>query len=247
MGAPLLVEFFHSLPEEAIRETPDLPSSRQEGALESAPRKPATGGKARRRAAIHVFCKQVQDRYNEGTLLRVLTAGDVDTRRAAVFALGLLGSQAVNEALAGCLHDEDEEVARLAGDALWTLWFRGSSPAHSDELHRLVRLRDPEKLLAALDDLIARAPNFAEAINQRAIVHFRLERYDRSAADCETVLKLNPHHFGAQSGLGQCYLRLRKNRAALRAFRVALRINPRLDGIAEAVRELENSLGDEGR
>ena len=29
MGAPLLVEFFHSLPEEAVRDTPDLPASRQ--------------------------------------------------------------------------------------------------------------------------------------------------------------------------------------------------------------------------
>jgi tetratricopeptide (TPR) repeat protein len=99
----------------------------------------------------------------------------------------------------------------------------------------------------SLNDLIRTAPGFAEAYNQRAILHFRLEQYDRSVADCQAVLRLNPHHFGAQAGLGQCYLRLRRHRAALRAFRVALRINPHLDGIAETVRALENALGEEGR
>src|SRR5262249_38094166 len=149
--------------------------------------------------------------------------------------------------LASCLHDEDEEVAKLAADALWTVWFRGDNSALSDELHRLVRARDPKKALEGLSDLIARAPQFAEVYNQRAIMHFRLEQYDRSASDCESTLKLNPQHFGAQAGLGQCLLKLRKHRAALRAFKIALRINPRLEGIAEAVRTLENTLGDEGR
>jgi tetratricopeptide (TPR) repeat protein len=243
MGTPLLVEFFSALPEDAVQEAPDLPASRSAD-RDGQARKPAAGGKARRRAAVHVFCKQVQERYTEGTLLRLLQIGDASSRRACIFALGLLGTMAVNEALTVCLHDEDEEAARLASDALWTLWFRGDSSPHSDELHRLVRSRDPEKVLAGLNDLIARAPHFAEVHNQRAIVHFRLEKYDRSATDCEAALKLNPHHFGAQAGLGQCYLRLRKHRAALRAFKVALRINPRLEGVAEAVRTLENTLGE---
>jgi len=248
MGAPLLVEFFTALPDDAVQEAPDLPLSRSPEPDEPA-RKPATGGKARRRAAVHIFCKQVQERYTEGTLLRLLHMGDVATRQAAVYALGMLGSMAVNEPLAVCLHDEDEEVARLAADALWTLWFRGDSSAHSDELHRLVRSRDAEKTLAGLNDLIGRAPKFAEAYNQRAIIEFRMEQFDRSATDCETAVKLNPHHFGAQAGLGQCYMKLRRHRAALRAFKIALRINPRLEGIAEAVRSLENTLGDssEGR
>src|SRR3954468_13339931 len=123
MGTPLLVEFFSALPEDAVQEAPDLPVSRSAD-RDSSARKPATGGKARRRAAVHVFCKQVQERYTEGTLLRLLQIGDVATRRAAAFALGQLGTMAVNEALAGALHDEDEEAARLACDGLWTLWFR---------------------------------------------------------------------------------------------------------------------------
>jgi tetratricopeptide (TPR) repeat protein len=247
MSTPLLVEFFLALPEEAIRDVPGRPIQRQFEEGDGATRRPAAGGTAKRRAAVHVFCKRVQERYTEGTLLRLLQASDVASRRAAVYALGLLGSPAVNESLAGCLHDPDEEVARLATDALWSLWFRGDDAAHSDALHRLVRQDDMEKLLAGLTDLLERAPRFAEVYNQRAIAHFRLRQFERSAADCESVLKLNPHHFGAQAGLGQCCLQLRRHRAALRAFRVALRINPRLEGVAEAVRVLENRLGEDGR
>ncbi len=40
---------------------------------------------------------------------------------------------------------------------------------------------------------------------------------------------------------------MRKHRAALKAFRNALRINPYMDGVAETIRALENALGEEGR
>jgi len=250
MSAPLLVEFFTALPEDALRGGFDRPPTRLVEEQEpNGPRRQhnATTGKARQRAAVHVFCKQVREKYTEATLLRLLEIGAPIVRRGAVFALGLLGSPAVNEAIAGRLHDEDEDVAVQAAEALWMLWFRGDNPGQNDELYRVLRERDRHKALAALDALIARAPRFAEAYNQRAILYFRLGQYDRSAADCQSVLRLNPHHFGAQSGLGQCYLRMRRNRAALRAFQVALRINPRLDGVAQAVKALENTLGEEGR
>jgi tetratricopeptide (TPR) repeat protein len=249
MSTPLLVEFFTALPEDARRGLSEPPISRPETDTEARPsaKSKSSGGKARRRAAIHIFSKQVQERYTEGTLLRLLQSSDVTCRRAAAFALGLLGSPAVNDALAVCLHDEDEETARMAAEALWNLWFRGDNPGHSDELYRLMQMRDRDKALAGLSELIVRAPRFAEVYNQRAILYFRSEQYDRAAADCEAVLRLNPHHFGAQAGLGQCYLRMRKHRAALKAFRIALRIHPRLEGIAETVRALENTLGEEGR
>ena len=55
-----------------------------------------------------------------------------------------------------------------------------------------MRLRDRDKAVAGLDLLVQKAPRFAEAYNQRAILHFRLKQYDRSIADCEKTLQLNP-------------------------------------------------------
>ncbi len=47
--------------------------------------------------------------------------------------------------------------------------------------------------------------------------------------------------------MAQSYMQLRKHKAALKAFRTALRLNPNLGGVAETIRALENALGEEGR
>jgi tetratricopeptide (TPR) repeat protein len=149
------------------------------------------------------------------------------------------------------LHDDDPTVRQLASDALWSLWFR-ASPDYLEELQRLVGLaasdeNDAETLQAGFDDLIRNAPDFAEAYNQRAIFHFRRGEYGRAIKDCERTLKLNPQHFGAAGGLAQCYLKQRKLRHALRAYRRSFRINPNLDGVRQAILSLEKTLGEEGK
>ncbi|HTU89115.1 MAG TPA: tetratricopeptide repeat protein [Gemmataceae bacterium] len=222
MGNCLLVEFYQQIPEG-----------------------PHAKPKVTRKEAVDVFKHRVAERYNEGTLLRLLTNGDSQSRRAALLALSLLGTLDACAGIAACLHDDDSETAQKAADTLWTLWFRGDSPANNQELQRLVRLRDHDKALAGIDALIERSPEFAEAYNQRAIMYFRQKKFDRTVADCQKALELNPYHFGAQAGLGQCYLQMRKHRAALKAFRAALRLNPRMDGVAETIRALEKALGDE--
>jgi tetratricopeptide (TPR) repeat protein len=228
MSNSLLVEFYNRLPEARTSEDPEKE-------------------KRKRKTDLEKFKASVEERYSEGTLLRLLSSPHNITRRAAVLALGLVGTMESNPALAVRLHDEDADLARMAADAMWSIWFRGDSPENVEELHRLVRLRDREKALSCLDHLVKRAPEFAEAFNQRAVVLFRLKQFERSIADCERTLQLNPFHFGAQAGMGQGLLQLRKHRAALKAFRNALRTNPQLEGIAETIRSLEKALGEEGR
>ncbi|MBL8867233.1 MAG: tetratricopeptide repeat protein, partial [Planctomycetia bacterium] len=112
-------------------------------------------------------------------------------------------------------------------------------------LQQAMQLGDFAQTLAALDDLIREAPEFAEAYNQRAILLFRRGEFARSAADCKAVLRMNPYHFGAAAGMGQCYLKMNKPRAALRAFRQALELNPALVDLRDAVQALRQALGEE--
>lgn len=226
MSNSLLVEYYLQIPE----------GRRSEGR----PRKA-------HKVAIEVFKQRTAARYSEGTLLRLVENGDNLSRRAALFALGLLGTMNACAGIAARLHDEERQTAQMAADTLWTIWFRGDRPANNQELQRLARLRQRDKALAGLNALIARAPEFAEAYNQRAILYFRLKKLECAIADCEKTLELNPYHFGAQAGLGQCYLQMRKHRAALKAFRAALRLNPHMNGVAETIRALENALGEEER
>lgn len=229
MKTPLLLLFYQEMPRQGRR------------------------GKHRkvRRQDLNTFQRKVLARYNEATLEKLLTHSDAEVRQAAVLALGQLGTMAVNGALAARLGDEDNKVRDLAGDALWSIWFRADSSENNDELQRLMRLplkadTAPE-VLTGYTALIARAPHFAEAYNQRAIVLFRLGEFSQAIADCDKVLRLNPYHFGAASGLAQCYVKQKKFRAALRSYRRAYRIHPFLDGVKQVIASLERMLGEEGK
>ena len=233
MTTALLLGFYQDLPERAAGES-------------------ASAWQRRYEAGLDKFQQKVLARYSEGTLERLLDATHSQTRQAAVLALGLCGSMTNNRALAGMLHDEDPAVRQMASEALWSIWFRAGAPEHCDELQRLVGLAssketDLDALLPGFDDLIKQAPDFAEAYNQRAIIYFRLGHIAKSIKDCERALKLNPHHFGAAGGMAQGYLKQRKLRAALRAYRRSFRINPNLDGVRQAILSLERTLGEEGK
>jgi tetratricopeptide (TPR) repeat protein len=194
---------------------------------------------------VQKFKDEVRDKYSEGTLARLLSADDVRTRRAAALALGLVGTMGCNQQLAARLRDDDVLVQRLASDALWEVWFRGGSNEENWALQQAVREAEPAAKKAALDDLVVRAPEFAEARNQRAIWYFKQGQYPKAIADCEVVLRLNPVHFGAAAGMGQCFLKLKKPRAALRAFRQALDINPTLEHLHDTIRALREALDSE--
>lgn len=203
------------------------------------------------RKALQKYQRATQARYSEATLERLLHSADAPSRRAAVLALGLFGTMHVNLSLASRLHDEDAGVSEFAADALWSIWFRADSDENNRELQRLIRLdvttETGDDVLAAFDALVKKAPRFAEAFNQRAIVHFRLGEFGKAVLDCEKTLRLNPVHFGAASGMAQSFMKQRKLRAALRSYRRAYRINPGIDGISDVINSLEKTLGEEGK
>ena len=63
-------------------------------------------------------------------------------------------------------------VQRFASDSLWEIWFRGGTTDQNWSLQQAIRKGDPNTTRLALDELITRAPEFAEAYNQRAISFF---------------------------------------------------------------------------
>jgi tetratricopeptide (TPR) repeat protein len=191
---------------------------------------------------IEAFQRRVLARYAEGTLARALQMGDIQERRAAVLALGLVGGYQVNQAVGRALRDPDPAVRSLADNALWAIWFRADSPENNETLEQvrtLITRKRPDLATELATRLITRSPRFAEAYNQRAIALFMMEKFDESAADCRRVLELNPYHFGALGGLGQCYLRLNLRREALKTYRRALKLQPYSEGLREFVSTLE--------
>jgi tetratricopeptide (TPR) repeat protein len=203
------------------------------------------------RKALSRFRRAVEARYSEATLERLLCAPCAEVRQATLLAMRLLGSIQANAAVAARLHDEDPTVRELAADALWSIWQRGDTPEHNKDLQRLVQRiaaeEDAAEILAGFDALIRKAPRFAEAYNQRAVFHYHRGDYAKAITDCEKTLRLNPYHYGAASGMGQCFMKQKKLRAALRVYRRAARINPNLESVRDTILSLERMLGEEGK
>ncbi|MBI2806373.1 MAG: tetratricopeptide repeat protein [Planctomycetes bacterium] len=232
MVQPLILQYYQLLPEHRHEDEPS-DWSRQY------------------RKTLLKYKRAVEARYLESTLERLLSAEDAEVRQASILALGLTGTMKVNPSLAKCLRDDDPVARQLAAEALWSLWQRSDTPENNHELQRLAQLvvaeANAEEIFAGFDALIRKAPRFAEAYNQRAIFYYHRGEYARAVADCEKALRLNPCHFGAASGMGQCFMKQKKLRAALRVYRRANRINPNLETVREAIQSLERMLGEEGK
>jgi len=197
------------------------------------------------------FRDRVAARYNEGTLCRILSlSADVAARRAAVISLGILGSfDQSNTALGRALSDRDMAVRSMAEDALWAIWFRADTPEHNHILDTVRLAIGREQLVQAemlVTRLIAAAPNFAEAYNQRAIIYFHQGRFAESVQDCQRALSRNPYHFGAVSGMAQCQLQLKRPHDALKSLRRALKLQPYHTSLRETIGILESEIEPDG-
>jgi len=95
--------------------------------------------------------------------------------------------------------------------------------------------------LTALTD---HAPDFAEGWNARATAFFLAEEFGLALADIEQVLVLNPHHFGALSGVGVMFEQLGDPQLALDAMRAAQQINPHREPVNNAIERLQAQLGE---
>jgi tetratricopeptide (TPR) repeat protein len=191
---------------------------------------------------LEEFQRSIDSSYTEASLTSLASGHDINTRRAAVLALGLSGTFKCNASVARRLKDSDPTVRSLAARSLWAIWRRGDTPQQSAALRDLQSLIEREKFDDAIREatrLIDSAPGFAEAYNQRAIAHFFAGRLAKSADDCRRVLERNPYHFGALDGLAQCQLGLDQRADAIRTFRRSLELQPHSDDLREIIARLE--------
>jgi tetratricopeptide (TPR) repeat protein len=194
------------------------------------------------------FIRDVSQRYSLATLQRLLERGGPILRRAAALSIGFLGDFTHNSVLGRALHDNDRAVRLLADNSIRQLWHRDGNIRQQQQLRLAVRLNHSQQhgeALLVASTLIAEAPWFAEAWNQRAIAHFAAKRFEDSANDCHQTLELNSYHFGAVVGMAHCYLEMEDPFAALECFRRSVKLNPDLEDVRVQIDYLERSL--EGR
>ena len=129
---------------------------------------------------------------------------------------------------------------------IWEIWTGNDDVTLFSLMAQGIALMNNQRLGEALqvfDDLVEIAPNYAEAWNKRATVHFLLGNLADSIADVDATLELEPRHFGALSGLGQIEMQRGDPEAALSAFEAALQVHPHLPGTLGVIRQLRRNLG----
>ncbi len=144
--------------------------------------------------------------------------------------------------------EKGQKAGNEITDQIWEIWRESSD----DEINNLMyagvsamatgRLRRAERIF---DEIVYKAPEFAEGWNKRATIYYFLREYQKSAADVRQTLLLEPRHFGATAGLGLIFLSLDYYESALEAFQQALDINPHLTGPKQQIKRLEDYLNDD--
>src|SRR5436190_14244057 len=192
-----------------------------------------------------MFMKRVARRYTNQTLERLVSVGDYVTRRAAVLSLSLMSDYSSNAVLGRALVDRDRGVRTIAESGIRELWCRIGSRQQQDMLREVGELNDQRVHTQAArlaTELIHNSPWIAEAWCQRGTAYYHLGQYDAAIRDCHQALEINPYHFTAAAGMGQCYMLQDNPVAALEAFRRALRLNPGLEEVRAQVVRLQRSL-----
>ena len=171
-------------------------------------------------------------------------------RQRAAMNLAVVGRMQDVPALLSALRDRDGQVREMAERAVWAIWSRSGDSKVDGLFKQGLEQMDQDRLdeaIATFTRVIKLKPDFAEGWNKRATAYYFAGDYRRSLKDCDEVIKRNPVHFGALAGYGQIYVRLDRPEKALEYFRRALAVNPNLEGVENAVEELESLLAERSR
>ncbi len=142
----------------------------------------------------------------------------------------------------------DDTSAKAIEERIWALWVISRSDTTNLLMTRVrtaIEAHDIDLALKLLDSIIKIKPDYVEAWNRRATLYYMKKDYGRALADIREVLKREPRHFGALSGLGLILQDIGDDKQALEVYRRALAVYPRLQRIPDIVKTLKDKV--EGR
>lgn len=140
---------------------------------------------------------------------------------------------------------DDPMKVGAAEQAIWEIWMESGDQETDDLLQQGAMQMQIQQFGAALsmfNTVIAERPEFAEGWNKRATLYYLMGELDRSIADCEKVLALEPRHFGALFGLGLIYAAKQDEAKAIASLERALMVHPHLGNAVEFITKLKARL-----
>ena len=142
----------------------------------------------------------------------------------------------------------DDTVAKAIEERIWALWVVSRSDTANLLMSRVktaIEAQDTDLAFELLGSIVKIKPDYIEAWNRRATLYYMKKDYGHSLADIREVLRREPRHFGALSGLGLIMQDIGDDKQALEVYRRALAVHPRLQRIPDVVKTLQEKV--EGR
>jgi tetratricopeptide (TPR) repeat protein len=142
----------------------------------------------------------------------------------------------------------DDVTAKAIEERIWALWAVTRSDTTTLLMARAqtaMEQHDFDLAIKLLDAVIKIKPKYMEAWNRRATIYYMKKDYGQALADIREVLRREPRHFGALSGLGLIMQDIGDDKQALEVYRRALSIYPRLQRVPDIVKTLQEKV--EGR
>ena len=144
---------------------------------------------------------------------------------------------------------QDDREAKGVSGAIERVWMHSGSDTADLLMGRAMQAlqrKDYALSQELLNAVVEIEPDWAEAWNKRATVRYLADDAMGSMQDIARVIKLEPRHFGALSGMGFILQRSGFDKGALEAFRKALEISPQQEEIRRLVEKLTLSVEGQG-
>ncbi len=142
----------------------------------------------------------------------------------------------------------DAASAKAIEDRIWAVWIISPSDTANLLMTRVktaIETKDLDLAVKLLDAIIVLKPDYVEAWNRRATIHYMRKDFERSLADIRQILAREPRHFGALAGLGLIMQDFGDDKRALEIYRRALDVHPHLPRIPDLIKTLTEKV--EGR
>jgi len=139
----------------------------------------------------------------------------------------------------------DADSAKYIEGRIWALWFASGSDTANLLMGRVKTATDAKDIdlaIKLLDSIIDIRPDFLEAWNRRATLYYMKKDFGPAIADLQHVLRSEPRHFGALSGLGIILQEIGDDKRALDAYRRAIAVHPHIERIPELVKKLSEKI-----
>ena len=124
--------------------------------------------------------------------------------------------------------NDQENIKELISD-IWNIWYQADDLKVIEYFEKgiqAMQLKNYPLAIRFFNNLIDIDPNFAEAWNKRATVHFIMGNFDQSMKDIKRTLDLEPRHFGALDGMSLIFIHQKEYEQAIGVYDKMLEIFP---------------------